>query len=187
MPAKRMALMKGGIVHEIVIGGPQFAVPKGFDVVETDHANIGDAYDGKAFAVQAQQLDPEQLMEYARRRREVVVMNFMTFNLAKPGNDPKIVKIHITRVYNDIIDLAHLAELTGDDVTFVLPDETITLTSAQAIDLRNRVAKLVGHSHMLLAKILDAIKSGHIASIAHVDFPEQATAVKLPSWFVVHG
>lgn len=188
MTANRMVLMKGGVVHEVVMGGPQFKAPEGFEAVVSDQANIGDSHNGEAFQAKKVQLSKTQLAAYARERREKVTRTFIDFNTAKPGSDPAMIRIPLTNEFReDIRDLAFLAELTGGNVILSLPDKTVTLTPAQIIDIRNRLAKLIGQSHEILAKLLAGIETGHIASQEHIDFPEKATAVKLSAWWPPHG
>ena len=45
----RIALIKDGVVHNVMVTGPKFECPRGFEAIEDDVASIGDKFDGKKF------------------------------------------------------------------------------------------------------------------------------------------
>jgi hypothetical protein len=188
---KRIGLIKNGVVQSIVVikDNEHFDAPKKFTAIESESANIGDLYDGSSFSLPPpKRLKREELIAYAYKlRRDFASMVPMGFNLAAPGDDPRIIKILLSECQDDVIQLAYIAEKTGKNVKLVYAGNVVELSPDQAAGLRHKIAERVAYSHNLLASIIGAINSGHICSMADIENPEKATAIKLSSWKRVYG
>lgn len=185
---KRMALVADGKVHNVIMAKPGFRPSDGSIAVESLEAGIGDLHDGVKFTKNESRPSKEELILHARRRHAITIYLGIKFNLAKPGDDLKIVHIRIDNLMREgIRDLAYLAE-HGESSRIVLHNnQIIDLSAAQILDLRDRIARHIARSHAVLAALIEAIDTGHIASIDAIDAPETATAIKIDSWCAPHG
>jgi hypothetical protein len=182
---KRLALIKNGVVHDIVIAGDQYEPPEGMTAREHVSANIGDMHDGAGgFSPVQKQLSRDELYAYARRKRKMIIKTGLDFNLAAPGGDPHIVRIPTTDEYREAF--AALASV-GEPAIVALPDQNVSLTGAQIFEINRRIVGYVARSITVLASIIDGITANQISSTAHIDIPETATAVKLLPWFDHHA
>jgi hypothetical protein len=185
---KRHVLVKGGKVIDLVMPGPGYQPPKGCSLVESETANIGDAYQGGKFTAFERPVSKEQLREYVRERRNGSLNTDLDFNLAEPGNDPVIIQIPMSTIFRgEIIDLAWLAEVTGEDTTLVIRDRVLTLTPKQIMAIRERIAEHIRRSHRVAAKLLEGVEKASIPSLREIDKPETATAIKIDPWVKKYG
>lgn len=190
---KRIALIKDGVVDSVTViqDNERFEAPKKFIAVESETANVGNLYDGSSFSEPPPKpMEPVALIGYASRfRRDVINLTPLDFDLASPGEDPKVIKILILpECLEDILRLAFIAEKTGKNVKLAFTDRfggqvnIVELSPQQIEDLHFRVAERAARSLEILASVVEAINSKHITSIADVENPEKASAVKLGSW-----
>jgi len=177
----RHVLVKDGKVQDAVMPGPGYKPPKGFRMIKSDTANIGDSYDGGEFAsCGVLETTKEQWKDYVRFLREVIVKDGIEFDIAEPGADPKLVKIHTDIAQRDEIrSLAQLAKAFGEDVVLVTKDDVLTLSAGKIEELSVRVAKFIDNSHKIAAKLIDGIEQGRISSRDSIDHPE---TLEIGSW-----
>lgn len=177
---------KDGKVEDVIIHGPNWEAPKGFILVPSENANIGDLYDGDKFTTPEPASHPvEYLARKAKSRRRAMARAGVLVDIAHPGNDPILVNVDTTELrLNELIAFVHMAEADPNFVAVWVMDndDVLTLNAAQIFKVRDVVFKHIAHTHAVLGTMMKAIETGHVAHIREVNKPETATAIELPAW-----
>lgn len=183
MQTKRAVIVRKGRVHDVIMTGPSYIPPPDGKLVFSDTANIGDVHDGKTFSMHEPAQTQEELYAYARLKLETMSKAGIDFDLADPGDDPKVVRIYTDYItLNDIMSLSWVAEIDQEDVTLVTRDQVLHMSPAAIVRLREAVTRHVAHAHKVAGQLFKHIETRHIAHRREIDAPETATAVKMESW-----
>lgn len=168
----RSALVKDGIVQEIVMTGPGYKPPPDMTVIPAEKANKGDAHNGEKFVSAPIPIPPkEELIIYAWARRAFIAQAGLRVNVAAPGEKEKMVLFPSGQEERSILDeMAHLAAL---DRTYVAQwvhssHGTLTLSADQILDIRLKMARKIADTHGQLSATLEAINSGELKTIQEV-------------------
>lgn len=183
----RAALVnKKGKVEDVVIHGTPWDAPKGFTVVPSESANIGDLYDGTKFTTPEPDSHPvEYLARRAKSHRRAMARAGVSVNIGLPGSDPIMVKVDTTEIrLNELNVFVHMAEADPKFVTMWVMDngDILKLDARQIFIVRDAVFKHIAHTHSVLGTMIKAIETGHVAHVREVHRPETATAITMPPW-----
>jgi hypothetical protein len=167
----RLALVKNGVVDNVIVADKSFKPPSGFQIIESDIANIGERYDGKAFTRPAK--TKEWLFEHAGMRRSDVL-----WTRHELSGDRSVTV--------DVIDrdtLNRYAERAARDAGLMIgwpqPHDDISVVQLNARDivaLNEAVTDWLLEHDAAFAGVLKGIASGKVVDDDGVDFPPSPLA-----------
>lgn len=185
----RAALVKDGIVHNVIVAGPDYMPPPSYTLVLHAEANIGDHYDGEVFSLPP----PKKLVS---SEQDFFNLAIYAENCCREALDHACITIDgeagqivLGSDSDDRADLSVYAQCAAMDANFsasivqTQPHETVKLTATQILAAHAQIGKLVAQSHATLDAIMGAIKTGRIVTVAQISAPETVPgSPELPAW-----
>jgi hypothetical protein len=186
----RTALVKDGVVQNVVLAGPGYEPPDGFVAVPNETVNVGHRHNGKDFSVPG-------LQEFANSEDDFFLLAVTAENCKRNAlnnaciviagkNGQQIILDSTEDDRHDLADYAHLAALDPNfsaSLVQAQPHGTVTLDAAQILAARAEMATLTVRCQAALHAVIEAIKIGRIITLEQVYAPETvAGAPPLEGW-----
>jgi hypothetical protein len=183
----RYALVRKGLVEEVVIADEKYVPPSDMIAVKSDTANIGNKFDGNTFSTVVTPQTKNVLLYYASRKQSVIAQGGITVSLTPVGlTSPVDIKVDTNTTGRT--DLTMLADQAKSDAGFTeewIQDNTsYTLNAAHILQLSTAVQSFVSSTYSKYGAILKSIESGAITTTQQIDNPEtiKVGTTPLRSW-----
>lgn len=162
---KRIALVANNTVENIIMVSDRFESPDGVLAIETESANIGDAYDGVDFIPAKREFSKDEMVAIAIGYHKGAMSAGAEVNI-----DGEVIKIPVNiDTYMDVVALASVADSRDTDLTLVIPNKILKLSKLKIKEVHDAIVHHVVNCQDTLGRTIEGIINGDIASIGEID------------------